>query len=73
MIQKLYIKRFIHKTIWKREKTLSMNSKKTVNIPSFGFDETRFIHGLSNVLWYRICSFFESESYYLVLEFFKGE
>lgn len=47
--------------------------KKMVNIPSFGFDETRFIHGLSNVLWYRIESFFESESYYLVLESFQGE
>ena len=45
--------------------------KKTVNIPSF--DETYFVQGLSNVLWYRLCSFFESESYYLVLESFQGE
>lgn len=47
--------------------------KKTVNFPDFGFDEIKFVQGLSNVMWYRICSFFESESYYLILESFKEE
>lgn len=47
--------------------------KKTVDITNFGFDETKFVQGLSNIVWFGIWSFFESESYYLVLESFQGE
>lgn len=60
---------FYKKDDMETRKEIIRQFKKTINISSF--DETDFVQGRYNVLWYRLNRLFRSEIYYLYLEHFK--